>query len=262
MVTAQGERGDIILFHDFVGAELPVAGTGAYGAAGGTAASIGPFKITGQMAVNDSGTESIAIVNGALRLLSTNEDTEGITIGTEVIFSPALNGTLTMETRVQRAAITAGNFFAGFSDDNIDRKLTPCSGATTTISLVDSDLCGFIIDDDLSATADWHCVFNGGTTTGVTVSTDVVTGTSNSRNVNGAAVQTAVAGEYDLLRLDIFSNGRAEWRVNNVLVQSQANAVSTSVLLAGYVGIYGSTTTIATVDVDYLLIKAKRDWAR
>ncbi len=105
MVTAQGEWGDIILEHDFSGAELPVAGTGAYAAAGGTAASIGPFKITGDLAENDTGTVSVAVSNGALRISGNNEDGKGVAVGTEVIFSPALNGTLTMITRVQRQVV-------------------------------------------------------------------------------------------------------------------------------------------------------------
>lgn len=261
MTTAQGSRGDLIFFHDFGGAELPVAGTGAYGAAGGTAASIGPFKITGDLAENDTGTVSIAISNGALRISGNDEDGKGVAVGTEVIFGAALNGTLTMETRVQRQAVTAGVVWAGFVDVHADDVAEVLTATGTALTLTASDLAGFTLDSQLNATATWHCPFNGGSVTGPTDSTLVVTGTTNPRNKNGAGAVVAVAGEYDLLYMEIFTNGTVRWYINEVLVQEQENAVSTSVLLAGYVGCWG-TSGAADADLDYLDIRAKRNWAR
>ena len=261
MTTAQGSRGDIILDFDFVGAEIPVASATAY-AGNVRGYKIGPFKVTGDLVETDTGALSVATPNGALRISGNNENGKGVAIGTEVIFDPALNGTLTMETRVQRAAVTAGVVFAGYCDVNADDVAEPATATGTTYTLTASDICGFSLDSQLTATADWHCIFNGGTVSGVTDSEQVVTGTTNPRNVNGVAAVTAVAGEYDLLKLEISTDGTAKWYINEVLVQQQANAVSTSVDLACYVGVWGTTSTLADLDIDYLLIKARRNWAR
>ena len=109
MVTAQGSRGDIILFEDFVGAEIPVASAVAY-AGNVTGYKIGRFKVTGDLVETDTGAISVAVSNGALRISGNNENGKGVAIGTEVIFDPALNGMLSMETRVQRAVVTASIF--------------------------------------------------------------------------------------------------------------------------------------------------------
>ncbi len=262
MTTARGSRGDLIFFHDFGGAELPVAGTGAYAAAGGTPATVGPFKITGDLAENDTGTVSLAISNGALRISGNDEDGKGVAVGTEVIFGAALNGTLTLETRIQRQVMTAGVVWAGFVDVHADDVAEPLTATGTTLTLTASDLAGFFLDSQLTATADWHCPFNGGSVSGPTDSQVVVTGTTNDRNKNSVGVVTGVAGEYDLLYMEIFTNGTVRWYINEVLVQEQVNAVSTSVLLAGYVGCWGTTSTAADADWDYLDIRAKRNWAR
>ena len=261
MTTAQGSKGDIVLFHDFVGAEIPVASATAY-AGDVRGYKIGPFKVTGKLAETDRGAISVATPNGALRIGGGNENAEGVAIGTEVIFDPALNGTLTMEVRVQRAVVTAGVLWAGFVDVNEDLVNEPVTSTGTTLTLVASDLAGFLLDSQLTATADWHCPFNGGDATAPTDSQAVVTGTTNSRNKNSVSVVTAVAGEYDLLRMDITTAGLARWYINENLVQEQANAVSTSVDLSCWVGIFGTTSTVVSADLDYLLIKAKRNWAR
>ena len=182
--------------------------------------------------------------------------------GTEVIFDPALNGTLTMETRVQRASVADGMVWAGFVNVNEDLVNEPLTSATITLTGVATNYCGFMLDSQLSATATWHCPFKGGDETGPTDARTVVTGTTNARNVHSVAAQVAVAAEYDLLRLDIFRNGTAEWRLNNILVQRQAKAVSTSTDLACFVGVFGTAATVTSLDVDYLLIKARRSWAR
>jgi len=258
---ARGSIGDIHLFEDFTGAEIPVASAVAY-AGDVRGYKIGQFKVTGDLAETDTGVVSVAISNGAARISGNNEDGKGVAIGTEVIFDPALNGTLRMETRVQRAAVTAGVVFAGFCDVHADDVAEPATATGTTYTLTASDICGFSLDSQLTATATWHCIFNGGSVAGVTDSTQVVTGTTNARNTNGEAAVIAVAGEWDLLVLEIYTNGTAKWWINEELMQVQANAVSTSVDLACYVGCWGTTTTAADLDIDYLDIKARRNWAR
>ncbi len=52
---------------------------------------------------------------------------------------------------------------------------------------------------DLTDNSDWHGVYNGGTTTGETTSTSVDFDAG------------ATAGEYQVLRLELFPNGTVEW---------------------------------------------------
>lgn len=264
MVTARGSRGDLIFSQDFGGAEMPVAGTGAYAAAGGTPATVGPFKITGDITRNDSGTVSVAVPNGALRLTSSaSADGDSLAVGTEVIFDVALNGTLTLETRVQRPAVTAGAVFVGFVSVNADDFAEAITSTGTALTYISTpSMAGFHLGSQLTATATWHCPFSGGDTTNPTVSTTVVTGTSSSRNVNSVAAVVAVAGEYDLLQIEIFSNATVRWYINEILVQEQASALSTSTDLAGLAVVSSTTTTVASLDLDYLDIRAKRDWSR
>jgi hypothetical protein len=191
---------------------------------------------------------SLARTNGWIRLTGTNEDAEGVAVGTEVVYSPTLNGPLALEARVESAALTARNLWVGFCGLNIDLVDPPCTGDTTTITPVADDYCGFHFDSSLTD-GDWHMVYNGGTTTGATTSTDVAAGNNLEA---GTLVQ--------VLRVEIDRNGTARWYVDGVLKQTITNAVSTTVLQAGYVGCFGTTTTATSLDVDYLAIEANRDW--
>ena len=245
---AESGYGRIRLFEDFCGGEFPVANAVAYGTSP-THAYIGDFKITGKFAPTDAGIVGLAKAGGWGRLTGTNEADEGLAYGTEICFSPALNGPLAIEARVETQVLTARNLWLGFADVNADANVPPVTGATGTITLVASDLCGFMLDSTLTAGADWHMVFNGGTVTGETVSTNIV-----------ASTDTLVASTSVVLRLEIDPNGTARWYIDGVLRQTQANAVSTTVLQGGTVACYGTTTTITDIDVDYLAVEANRDW--
>lgn len=248
---AESGPGTIYYFEDFMGAEIPVANAVAYGtSAGGCNYYIGSLKVTGKLGETDAGVVSLANgLGGVARLTSTNEDGEICSIGTEVMFDVALMAPLVLETRVQMQAIATRNVYIGFTDVNADAQTAHMTGATTTLSLTDSDLCGFHYDSSLTS-ANWHMPYNGGTTTGPTTSTSVVSGV------------TPVAGEWDILKVVIYSNGTAEWFINGASVQKVANAVSTTVDLAAVVSIASTTTTAVDMDVDYILIQARRDWTR
>ena len=249
-MTTQSGLGRIELFDDFCGPEIPVATNVAYGTtAGGCNYYIGPYKVTGDLGETDTGVLGMdGTVNGVVRVSGNNENGKGVAIGTGIHFSPVLNGTLVAETRVQRAAVTAGVVFFGFCDVNADDVAEPLTSSGTTLTLTASDICGFALDSQLSATATWHMPYNGGTTTGATDSTAVVSDV------------VAVLAEWDILRVEIAVNGTAFWYINGELKQTVANAVSTTVVQGAYVGCWGTTSTAASVDVDYLYVSCNRDW--
>jgi len=250
---AESGPGQIRLWNDFCGPEIPVATNVAYGTtAGGCNYYLGDYKVTGDLAETDTGVVGLSIASGAVRISGNNENGKGVAIGTEAVFSPSLNGTLVAECRLQMQAITTRNVFFGFCDVNADDVAEPLTASGTTLTLTASDICGFTFDSQLTGDSEnlWHMPYNGGSTTGATDSTSVVSDV------------TAVLSEWDVLRVEITNAGTARWYINGALKQTVANAVSTTVLQAAYVGCWGTTTTAADVDVDYLLVEAYRDWTR
>ncbi|MDZ4250913.1 MAG: hypothetical protein U0990_12630 [Candidatus Nanopelagicales bacterium] len=250
-MPAQGGYGRIRLFNDFCGPETPVAGSGAYAAATGNQIVAGDFRVVGDLAETDTGVVGLSKASGYVRISGNNEDGKGVAIATEVVFSPALNGPLAAECRLERQVLTAGNVFFGFCDTLADDVAEPLTATGTALTLTAGGICGFMLDSQLTA-ADglWHMPYNGGSVAGPTVSTDVESDV------------TAIAAESDILRVEIDPNGTARWYINGDLQATVENAVSTTTLMAALVGCWGTASTAADVDVDYLAVEANRDWTR
>ena len=246
---AQSEYGKIHLFDEFAGPEIPVANGVAYGVtAGGCSYYIGPYKVTGDLGETDTGVVSLSKAGGWVRIGANNEDGKGAAIGTEACLSPALNGPLALEARVELRIITTTSVFVGFGSLNADDVAEPVTSTGTTITYVDTaGIAGFIFDSQLTA-KEWHMVYDGGTTAEATASGDVNSGI------------LPVAAESVVLRVEIDTNGTARWYIDGVLKQTVANAVSTTTLLAALCGAWGTTTTATDIDCDFLAVEANRDW--
>jgi len=245
-LTGMSGCGRIRLFEDFTGEELPVAVAVAAEAAAGY--GIGPYKLAGDTAETDTGFVTVSKANGFIRLSGNNEDGKGASIGTNVCFSPVLNGPLVLEARLELAALTARNVFVGFATANAADVAEPATALTVTITKV-VPCVGFLLDSQLTSATYWHMPYILATDTTQT-STGVI------------ASQAAVAAECDVLRIEVDPNGTARWFINGKLEQTKASAATTTTLLAGFVGVFGTTTTAADLDLDYLLIEANRDWTR
>ena len=246
---AQASKGRIEIFEDFIGGEDIVANTAAsrtFGTAG--------LRVIGQgIAETDSGIVLLESdgLNGVGRLTTTNEDAHSIGLTTATMFDVAKMGTIVLEARVQFENLDTKEFYFGLTDVNDDTTIIEGGtmvGNGTTMTLTASDLCGFYLSAELTDDEDWHAVFNGGTTTGETDSTEL------------DLDDDAVAGEFDVLRLEVGNNGTARWFVNGVLKKTQAGAVSTTTDLAVLLMVATYGAAIETVDVDYISITANRDW--
>ena len=247
---AQAGDSRLYIYEDFLGGnEVAVAST--------TAPPIAwpPYlTFVGQgVAENDSGAVMLDSdgLNGVVQLSTTNEDVHCAGFQTPVMFDVGLMGSIVLEARVRQAALNTGEVFIGFSDVATDLAIIEgaiCHGDTVTVTLTASDLVGFLMASDLTDNSDWHGVYNGGTTTGETVSTSIDFDAG------------ATAGEYQILRLELFPNGTAEWWVDGVLEQTVTGAVSTSVDLCLNVLVESKTTAVKTMDVDYIKVWANRDW--
>jgi len=242
---AQSDRGRIELFYDFFG-EDNIANTAE-------SRVLGPFVVGGQgNAETDAGVPTIAgMVSGAGRITTTDEDNHTTLVGTNTAFSASLNGPIVLEARVQLDNIDTKEVFFGLSDidpDTLSIETDVMTGATTTLTLTASDLCGFFLSAELTDDEDWHMVYNGGRTTGETTSTSV------------DADDDAVAAEWQVLRLEIDTNGTARWYIDGVLKQTKTGAVSTTTVMGVCLGVEAKGNAIENLDVDYLLVTANRDW--
>ena len=254
-ISGQSGVGKIRLFHDFCGPEIPTAGNVAVNATGGGMFKIGDFKVTGDTTNTDCGVVQLEKASGYIRIIgSAQTDADGIAVGTDKCFSPVLNGPLILEARVEMNELTTKNVFIGFTTENADAVVEPITSITETITLVYPSV-GFHFDSTLTvdataATAVWHMPY--------LLSTDA---TQSSLII--ASSQVAVAGESDILRLEVDVDGGARWYINGKLEQTVAAglAATPATLVAGMVGTWAKSTAVG-IDIDYLLVDANRDWTR
>ena len=243
---AQSGEGRIRLFEDFF-AEDPVSNTA-------TDRALGNFTVAGQGSEDtDSGIPLLHAdaISGVGVMTTTNEDNHTILIGTPIAFDVALMGTLIAEARVRFVDLDTKEVFFGFSDidpNTLSIETDVMTGASTTLTLTASDICGFFLSAELTDDEDWHTVYNGGTTTGETDSTEL------------DCSDDAVAGEWQVLRLELFPNGTASFYVDGVLIRTVTGAVSTSVDLSLILALEAKGANIELMHVDYLMVEANRDW--
>lgn len=247
---AQSGPGLIRLFNDF----FTGITNGATVADTGTEQAIGDFRLFGTGSDEaDAGAFSLAAEGGAVRLTTTNEDNHATFIGTNLAFTPNVSGMLVAEARVQLNNLDTKEVFFGFTDlgaVTLGIEGVIGHGATTTLTLTASDICGFLLSAELTDDEAWHFIHNGGSAAGVTVST------TNASGVD------AVAGEWDVLRIEIDVNGTARWYINGVLEKTLVGAVAPTVQLGVACGVEAKGANVEEMDLDYLLVEATRDWTR
>lgn len=244
--------GKIFLFDDFTsGAQELIAAT----VAPPTVIGNGTYSLVGQgIADDDSGGE---IGYGGLTLSATNELEHAAGITTRITFDVGLQGTIVAEARIRFPddLVTRECFF-GFSDVQTDLAILEGAiihGVTTTLTLTASDICGFHMSSELTAATEWHTVYNGGTATGPTASGDVNAGTANNA--------TIVADTFQILRVEMDTNGTARWSINGDVKRTTTGAVSTTTNLCCSLIVEEKVTGNAQLLVNYMMIKGARDWA-
>ncbi len=246
--------GKITLFNDFFSGLDKISGAAVTEIWDSYA--LGDFHLYGQGTVElDSGAFVIpSALSGAVRLTTTNETEHCAAIGTTISIQPSLMGTIVMETRVQFNNTATKETFIGFSDTIDDVTIIEgeiMTGATTTLTYTASDLIGFFQSADLSDADAWHMVNNGGSA-----------GTSSTVSTATETSDAIVAAEWDVLRLEIDTNGTARWYANGTLEKTLVGAVAPTVALGLICGVEAKGANVEELDVDYLLLKANRDWTR
>lgn len=250
MATVQGGPGKVRMFEDFLGAEVPIALTT-------DVENLGQFLIGGE-GIEQGTSYGGAVVcdtdglSGVIKLTTDDEDLDTIAIKSAICWDVALMGPLVMEVRSRFVDLDAKAAFIGFSDvadDDVDLATDVIDySAGTTVSLTASDLCGFYFSSEFTDDNDWHGVYNGGTTTGETTTTSI------------DLDDDAVAGEFQIFRVEIDPNGTARWYIDGVLKQTVETAVSTTTDFLALVAITANSAEQAVMDVDYILVEGNRDW--
>jgi hypothetical protein len=241
----QSGNGRVRLFNDFFGSSDYITLTN-------DTAPLGDFYAGGEGFEDaDAGVAGKSALSGVVALTSANADTDTSFIGTSIGFDVALMGPIVLEARVQLPDLDTKEIFFGLTSIlSVDEQLEDIviNASATTITMP-ADLVGFYLSDELTTVAgDWHAINSGGTATATTTTT------------NGQLNNVAVAGEWQVLRLEVMPNGTAYWYIDGVLKKTVTGAVSTTTDVAVCLAAAANTTEFAIMDVDYLLVEANRDW--
>ena len=243
-INAQGEVGRIRLFNDFFGVGDTLALTA-------DTAELGDFYAGGEGFEDaDAGIAGKDALSGVVTITSANTNADTTFIGTHIGLDVALMGTITLETRIQLPDLDTKEIFFGLTsilsvDEQLEDIVINASGTSLTIP---ADCVGFYLSDELTDDEDWHGIHAGGTASDSTTTTDV--------DLN----DDAVAGEWQILRLEVAPNGTTRWYIDGELKQTVVGACSTTTDMAVCLAAAANTSQLAIFDVDYLLVKANRDW--
>lgn len=253
MATIQSERGRIELFEDFLGTEAPILNETATAPASATGAlwNFGKFVVRG----NNIEAATCGIVptggrlNGVARFTSpSSSGGDAIFLGTETNIRVDKMATIVIEARLELILLTNRRIFVGLCGNFTDTQNDILTGSSGLLTLsAEDDLCGFFFDSALEATK-WYMPFNGGSTTGETDASEVVSSV------------TPIAEEFDIVRLEVDNNGTARWFINGALEQTVSGAISTSEVFSAMVGAIYNSSAAATLDIDYFSVKVYRDW--
>ena len=244
MATVQSDNGRVRLFNDFCG----VANTLALTA---DTAQLGDFYAGGEgFEDNDAGIAGKDALSGVVTLTGANTDADTTFIGTQICFDVGLMGPITLETRIQLPDLDTKEIFFGLTsilsvDEQLEDIVINASGTSITMP---ADLVGFYLSDELTDDEDWHGIYSGGTASASTTTTDV------------DLDDDAVAGEWQVLRLEVMPNGTCYWYIDGVLKQTVENAASTTTDYAVCLAAGANTTQLVIFDCDYLMVEANRDW--
>ena len=167
------------------------------------------------------------------------------------MFDVALMAPLVLEARIRLPDLDTKEIFFGLTsilttDEELEDIVINASATTITMP---ADLVGFYLSDELTTVAgDWHAINSGGTATATTTTS------------NGQLNNVAVASKWQVLRLEVMSNGTAYWYIDGVLKKTVTGAASTSTNVAVCLAAAANTTELAILECDYMMVEANRDW--
>jgi hypothetical protein len=221
----------VTLFDDFLGDVIADQWSGAKGS---DAQAVVPAVVAGA-------------AGGMCRLTAgdTTVVAESLSSLTHGLNWKANQGGLIFEAKVTPVTSVADvSYFIGLTDVLATTTLEePATLTTATITYVADDAVGFLFDT--AATTD---VFYG-------VAVKATAGTAFASAAVGSA---PVAGTAVTLRIEISATGAAEFFINGTSIGTIAAAVTATVALTPIVEVMARTTTVKSIDVDYIFVQANR----
>lgn len=161
--------------------------------------------------------------------------------GSTVIFDPATNGPLVVDAIFTIITdLLTKRVFIGFIGTAADALVSPATGSTVTITLVQDNLSGMMFDAALTAATRWFAAHNKADE----AASHLVSATGVDTGVNVAAVTV-----YQRLRVEISATGVMTCFINKAQVTQIAASASPTVDLAPVLLISGSSSAIDVMDV-------------
>lgn len=230
-------------FRDQVGKAVADTGTEAIIAGSG-------LRVFGQgIAETDSGLVVQAAGEGGCvaRLTTTDEADHVAAIGMEAgVMQPDQHQLLVVDVEYTNvSAITLRNVFLGFVGTAADALDPPVTGATTTATLVQDDLCLMHFDVGYTDGDRWYVVYNK--------SNAAATMTPDDTSVDVAAAAT-----YQRLRVEVDVAGNATFFINKAQVEYEALALDDDEECSPVFGIESTSAATKSVDIKHFAAWAYR----
>lgn len=183
-------------------------------------------------------------ISGAVRLTAgdTVVVSESASALTHALNWKAANGGLIMEAKVTPVTSVANvAYFVGFSDVLATTTLEePITLSGTTYTTNATDAVGFVFDT--AATTDvWYGM-----------------GVANDVDATAVTCSAPTADTAQVLRVELSSAGVASFYIDGVLQGTASGAVTTSVALTPIVVVMARTTTVKSIDIDYIHVEMTR----
>lgn len=225
-------RAQVVLFDDFLGDTIQTAlwGNPTKGSDGATVDFAFSAAVGGML----RGTTGA----GAGGSMAAN----GIQLYSSLAWKPN-QGNLMFEARVKISAITNISLFVGFTDQvaALEQPIHSAASANT-ITTNASDGVGFFFDTSMTDDV-WWCAG--------------VKGDTDATHTSGLAT-APVAATWAKLRIEIDTSGNATFWVDGIRYGYVANATTATVALTPTVSAFTRTAASATVDIDYIDVRADR----
>lgn len=207
------------------------------------------IRVFGQgIAETDSGCIQGTTVEGSQvgQLTTTNEAAHVASIGigsSTAAWQPDTHGTLVIDTLMSPAAITTMSFFVGFLGTAADALDPPVTGSSTTLTLVQDDLCGMVMDAGLTDADGVFAPYNK-SNAAATIATSATAVDLST---------TVVAGTYQRFRVEIASDGDAKFFVDKTQVGSEISiALDVDEEVTPVLLVRSTTTATKTLNIKHV----------
>jgi hypothetical protein len=185
------------------------------------------------------------------RITTNAANAKGIAIGMDAsVMQPDQHQLLVLDVRLTNvSAITLRRMFMGFLGTAADGLVSPATGSTTTITLVQDDLAGLFFDVGLTDADRLFAPHNKSdeaasiatTATGVDTGTDIAT-----------------AGTYQRLRVEISAGGDMRCFVNKALVTTIVDALDADEEVTPVLCVFSTSSAVKSIDVSHFATWAYR----